>query len=142
MPRRLSTTHRALSALVAAACLAMLLLAAWLRPSPAGHGTHTQMGMPPCQFLAATGRPCPTCGMTTAVTHAAHGHLLASWLAQPFGLLVAIAASAAFWVGSIGALTGLRIASPFGALLRPPSLWTIAAAAALAWGYKIATWPA
>ncbi len=142
MPRRLSIAHRLASALTAACCLAVLLLAAWLQPNPRGFGTHTQMGMPPCQFLTATGRPCPTCGMTTAFTHAAHGHFLAAVRAQPFGVLLSLAAAMAFWVGLIGACTGLRIASPFEVLLRPRWLWTLGALAAAAWGYKVAVWPA
>ncbi|MCA9610613.1 MAG: hypothetical protein KC619_33690, partial [Myxococcales bacterium] len=39
--------------------LAVLVTAAMLTPSPEGHGTHTQLGLPPCGFLVYTGYPCP-----------------------------------------------------------------------------------
>ncbi len=47
--------------------LAVLLgVARVLTPNSQGRGTHQQLGLPPCTFLALFGRPCPTCGMTTA----------------------------------------------------------------------------
>ena len=49
---------------------AVLVVAALLTPSPIGHSTHTQLGLPPCGFLVMTGLPCPGCGMTTAFAHA------------------------------------------------------------------------
>ncbi|MFN0011658.1 MAG: DUF2752 domain-containing protein [Phycisphaerales bacterium] len=128
--------------MVALACLGVLLTAAWLQPDPRGFGTHTQLPMPPCQFLAATGKPCMTCGMTTAFANAAHGNYVRAWRAQPFGLALCVAGAVAFWVGLIGAATGLRIAAPFAVLLRPIWLWTLAGTAGLAWAYKVATWPA
>ncbi len=142
MPRRLPPQQRVLSGVVAAACLTVLGVAAALRADPSGHGTHTQIGLAPCQFLAATGRPCPTCGMTTAFAHAAHGSYASGWLAQPLGLVLAVGAAVAFWVGLIGASSGLRVAGAFAWVLRPAALWTAGGAAAAAWAYKAATWPA
>src|SRR5262245_14043759 len=31
---------------------------------PRTMATHTQLGMPPCNFVVMTGKPCPACGMT------------------------------------------------------------------------------
>ncbi|MBM4019328.1 MAG: DUF2752 domain-containing protein [Planctomycetes bacterium] len=59
-----------------------------LTPSPAGTGTHTVLGLPPCGMLVVTGRPCPTCGVTTSFVLAAHGRLGEALANQPFGLLV------------------------------------------------------
>jgi hypothetical protein len=133
---------RILGGLVSAACLALLITGARLHPDPAGHGTHLQLGLLPCGFLAATGHPCPTCGMTTAVAWAAHGHLLKSLQTQPFGCLVAVSAATAFWAGLYILATGSRLAPLFGILLRPRSVWVAAGLLALAWAYTWLTWPA
>src|SRR5437773_24545 len=82
---------------VSAACAGMLGVGAWLTPDGAGHGTHTQLGLPACAWAAVMHRPCPTCGMTTAVSLAAQGRLVDSFVAQPFGLVVALGATLAFW---------------------------------------------
>lgn len=66
----------------------MLVVARLLTPSPAGHGTHTQLGLPPCGVFAATGRPCPTCGMTTSFAHIMHGNLADAFAAHPLGPVV------------------------------------------------------
>jgi len=41
-----------------------------------------------CPLRAATGVPCPLCGMTRAVVAAAHGHVGASLAFNPAGLIV------------------------------------------------------
>lgn len=46
--------------------LAPLAVACRLEPDPQGYGTHQQLGLPPCSAVVLFGRPCPTCGMTTA----------------------------------------------------------------------------
>ncbi len=64
---------------------AVIALAAWLTPADAGVGTHRQLGLAPCTMLAATGWPCPMCGMTTTFALLAHGRPLDALLNQPFG---------------------------------------------------------
>ena len=137
----LTARARAGSAALAAGCLAVLLIAAWLEPAPAGHGTHTQLFMAPCAWPYFFGVPCPTCGMTTAFAHAADGHLAASFAAQPFGSLLAVGAAVGFWGGAIAAATGSPIGRFLGIMTRPRVLWVVVALAAAAWGYKIVTWP-
>ena len=56
-------------------CVGALWLATRLEPSPTGWGTHMQLGLPPCGFLVLTGRPCPSCGMTTAFLRIGEGDL-------------------------------------------------------------------
>jgi len=79
--------------LVMSASAAMLGIARWLTPNPAGVGTHEQLGLPACMFLKLTGIPCPSCGLTTSVAHAVRFELAAAFVAQPFGLLVAAIAA-------------------------------------------------
>ena len=85
----------------------MLIVGAFLTPSADGFGkNHGLFGMPPCGFYQATGYPCPTCGCTTAVSHFAHGHILTSFLTQPFGFSVALVATIASAFAIAGVLTG------------------------------------
>jgi hypothetical protein len=77
--------------LVAAAGLAgLLVLARRLDPDPRGFGTHTQIGLRECAYLTATGRMCPTCGMTTAFAWLARGRIDRAWQANPAGCVIAL----------------------------------------------------
>ena len=58
---------RSAGAVLAILSGAVLLTAALLTPRAGGLGTHVQMGLSSCGYLADTGYPCPTCGMTTAM---------------------------------------------------------------------------
>jgi hypothetical protein len=78
--------------IVAGSSIALLLIARLLRPSVDGVGTHRQLGLPPCAFLHFTSVPCPSCGLTTSVAHAARLHFYESVVTQPFGLVVFISA--------------------------------------------------
>jgi hypothetical protein len=128
---------RLLATFVALGLMGLLGLAAYLKPSPTGVGTHLQLGMYQCGWLMSLGKPCPTCGMTTAFAHAAHGHPLASFLAQPMGAVLAVGCSAGFWAALHVAATGSRVGVLCGTLLRPRVMWPVAAAALLAWAYKV-----
>ena len=70
--------NRVIAACVVVPCVTVLGLALWLTPEPHGAGTHTQLGLAPCQFFLRTAMPCPTCGMTTAVTYAVRCYLIAA----------------------------------------------------------------
>ncbi len=88
----------------------LLVLAAWFEPSTDGHGTHTQLGLPPCGWVVGLGIPCPSCGMTTSFAHAADGNLLGSLQAQPAGALLAVGTAMVFvlsaWVLVSGSAIG------------------------------------
>lgn len=66
----------------------VVVIAAILHPSTEGHGTHTQLGLPPCGFLVVTGYPCPGCGLTTAFSAMAHFDPVHAAFANPFGVLL------------------------------------------------------
>jgi len=79
-------------ALLLMGVLVMFAIAWYLTPNPQGHGTHQQLGLPPCMIYYLTGRPCPSCGLTTSVSAIVHGQLRLAWRANPIGfLIVAIA---------------------------------------------------
>ena len=122
--------------LVLAPCVAVLAVSCWLHPRHAGYGTHTELGLPACGFLAQTGYPCPSCGMTTAFADMAHGRCVDAFLAQPFGvaLFVALVALAAVGFGELA--TGRDVIRH----LRPGAWWAVAALSGmlLGWGFKIA----
>lgn len=119
-------------------CAAMLGVGAWLHPDPSGAGTHTQLGMAPCGMFQVTGIPCPSCGMTTSVCLAAHGQLVQSFLTQPGGALLAVAAAMAVIVFGYALVRDL---SPRPLLRRFARPWIAVTAFVLflaAWGYKAA----
>lgn len=118
----------------------MLVIAAGLNYDPAGHGTHTQLGMPACGWAIALDIPCPTCGMTTSFTAAADAEPVRAFFTQPLGAVLALVTASLFWAGIWEALTGDRLDAIALRWLRPRTIWYLAALAALAWIYKIVTW--
>ena len=56
---------------------------------PLTHGTHRQLGLPPCSLKLLTGFPCPSCGMTTSISLFMHGDLAAAWRVNWAGVVVA-----------------------------------------------------
>ncbi|MCH8275816.1 MAG: DUF2752 domain-containing protein [Armatimonadetes bacterium] len=81
--------------------VAVIGVAVFLTPDVSGRGTHTQLGLPACAFLTTTGRPCPSCGLTTAFTNLVHGDLASATAAHPLGPpLFLYAAVAALYLGS------------------------------------------
>jgi hypothetical protein len=63
----------------------VLATAGRLQPDPRGYGTHEQLGRPPCAILKLTGKPCPSCGLTTSFAWFVRGDLARSWRANPAG---------------------------------------------------------
>lgn len=131
--------ERVAAGVFAALSLALLLVAATLRPQASGSGTHTQLGLAPCGWVVKYGRPCMTCGMTTAFAHAAEGELSKSFVAQPGGLVLAVGAAATFWAGLHVAATGSRLGHMFARLLTPRWIAVGAVVFLAAWVYKLVT---
>ena len=70
-------------------------IAVWLNPyeadgRPRSMATHTQLGMPACNFVAWAGKPCPSCGMTTSFALLVRGDVRASLAANWVGTLLAV----------------------------------------------------
>jgi len=116
-------------------CLTVLATSWMLQPRLAGHGTHRQLGLPACSFLVKTGKPCPSCGLTTSMAAMAHGKLALAFRAQPFGMVLFVTVAAMAGVGLAELMCGLDVV---GALR--PGLWWLAVALAgmlAGWGVKI-----
>lgn len=80
--------------LVALALATVFALAAWINPygrdgRPATMATHRQLGLPACDFLVLTGRPCPACGLTTSFAFTVRGDAINAARANWVGLLMA-----------------------------------------------------
>jgi len=117
---------------------AVLLIARFLRPSANGVGTHRQLGLPPCAFLHFTGFPCPSCGLTTSVAHAARLNFYESVITQPFGLVVFVSAALSIPLS----IYFIYRRVPWSALNRlrggKPAIYSLIALFILSWLYKIA----
>lgn len=90
----LDSWQRSLLIGILAGILAVFGTACWLNPygsdgKPLRMGTHQQLGFPPCNFVILTGKPCPSCGMTTSFSLFVRGDLVNSMQANPVGLLLA-----------------------------------------------------
>lgn len=87
----------------------VLVLARVLEASAAGHGTHTQLGLPPCGFYSLTGVPCPACGLTTSFVHLMHGNWVGAALANPVGVPLCLLTLAALPLSAWGLLRGASV---------------------------------
>jgi len=85
--------------LIAAGLAGVFAVAFRLNPyqpdgTPRTMATHTQLGLPPCNFVLMTGQPCPACGMTTSFALLVRGDLAASLRANWAGTVTALLAAA------------------------------------------------
>jgi hypothetical protein len=97
------------------ACSAGALLLLWLLPA-AG------LGLPMCLLRAATGVPCPGCGLTRAFTALAHGDVASAWTYHPFAVLLS-AQGALAWVLSAWPLLRGRPLRVRSVLIERALLW-------------------
>ncbi|MFP3938147.1 MAG: DUF2752 domain-containing protein [Phycisphaerae bacterium] len=123
-------------AALVAACSAVLATAASLSPRAGGYGTHQELGLPACSFLARTGYPCPSCGLTTSVSAAVHGRFVYAFESQPFGLVLVVSVLIFAAVGMFEMLFGRGLLNR----LRPRPWWAVGAFVGmlLGWGWKLA----
>ena len=79
--------------------------------------------------------------MTTAVAFVAHGAPVSGLRAQPFGALLAVAAAVAFWGALHIVISGSMLGRAVSGLVGGRAMALVGGAFALAWIYKLATWP-
>ncbi len=114
----------------------LLVIGHRLDASDDGVGTHTQLGLLPCGFLAATGLPCATCGVTTAFTHAVHGRLVIAFKTQPAGLACALITAVGMIIGVYALTTGTPLGPLARWLWRPGTVGVLGALVIGSWIYK------
>jgi hypothetical protein len=86
----MSRAARLLAVAAALGLLAAFAVAVAAKPDPRGYGTHQHFGLPPCSFRFLFGRPCPTCGMTTAWANLIRGRLAEAMHANIGGALLGV----------------------------------------------------
>jgi hypothetical protein len=79
----------------------LFAVAGYLNPyepdgTPRQMATHTQLGLPQCNFVAMSGKPCPSCGMTTSFALLVRGDMRGSLNANWVGTMLAL-----FWAGRL-----------------------------------------
>ena len=139
--RTRSAAHWVCLAAAAACWLALAVLGALLEPAPEGHGTHTQLGLPPCRFFELTGWPCPGCGVTTAVVLATHGELARAFVTQPFGAALALGMAMFPVWALVQALRGRDLGERRPAWANRTTLVAAALLALGAWAYRLIAAP-
>jgi hypothetical protein len=79
---------------IALILVAIFSIAVMLNPYKGGkvwtQGTHQQLGLPPCRFQELTGKPCPSCGMSTSFALLVRGDVVNSLRANAVGTLLAL----------------------------------------------------
>ena len=108
-PARKLRGARLAGVLTALPCWAILAMGLSLTARSKGDGTHEQMGLSACRWMVVDGVPCPTCGLTTSVTAAAHGDFAASARANVFGTMFFFAVILAGTIGILQAASGRDI---------------------------------
>jgi len=107
--RHPSRFERLLAGFVVAVACAAFTIAAVVNPyddagRPRTHGTHRQLGLPPCTMLSTVGFPCPSCGMTTSIALVFHGDIPAACRANWAGVLLAgVGVAVAIWLALVAA---------------------------------------
>ncbi|MFI5381258.1 MAG: DUF2752 domain-containing protein [Tepidisphaerales bacterium] len=122
---------------IALGCLAPLVTALFVTPSPTGVGTHQGLGLQPCQFERQFGVPCPTCGMTTSFAYFVRGRIGPSLYVQPMGTLLAFVSSMVFCAGLYECLTGRALHRLLRMAAAGYYLWIAFGLLIAAWAWKI-----
>lgn len=131
------TERRGIALVVLLLSLLPLVMGAVLHPDPQGVGTHEQLGFPACSFLRVTGYPCVSCGMTTAVSLAAHGHLAQAFATQPAGTMLALLLASTSLVAGWCVITGASLKPIYRRLWKWPTLIVVVTGLLGAWAYKV-----
>lgn len=119
--------------------LAVVITATTLSPSPAGHGTHMQLGLPPCGFLLITGYPCPGCGLTTCFAHMVRFEFAEAVAANAFGVPLFLASFFTIPVSLVGFARRLPLMETLARLQYEKVVILLALCSVAVWFVRIAT---
>ncbi|MAQ14256.1 MAG: hypothetical protein CMN30_05615 [Sandaracinus sp.] len=119
--------------------LAVIITATTITPDPAGHGTHMQLGLPPCGFLVATGLPCPGCGLTTSFSHMVRLQFAGAAHANPFGVALFLVTFFTIPVAAVGLVRGLPVLATLERLHFEKVIVLLAACSSVVWLIRIGT---
>jgi hypothetical protein len=115
----------------------LLSVAAYLTPNADGHGTHKDLGLPSCGFLATTSLPCVSCGYTTSFSMAADGDIWGSMLNQPAGAILALLTATAAMISAYALVVGLSLVPLARWAFQPCFVIGLVVFMIVAWMYKI-----
>lgn len=118
---------------------AVIVTAAFLTPDPAGHGTHQQLGLPPCGFLVITGYPCPGCGLTTCFTHMVRLQIPEAVHANAFGVPLFLVSFFTIPVALVGFVRALPVLPTLERFQFEKVAMLLAASSMTVWFVRIAT---
>ena len=118
---------------------ALIITAFTLTPDPAGHGTHTQLGLPPCGFLVYVGVPCPGCGLTTCFTNMVRFRFVEATQANPFGVALFLVTLAGIPVSSMGIVRRLPVMATLDRLQVEKVAILLAVCSVVVWAVRVAT---
>lgn len=107
-------------------------IALYLSPSPDGHGTHRQLGLPPCPSVLLFGRLCPGCGLTTSFALSVRGDFATAFQANLFGPIGYIAFTLTSWACGYGWWTRQRFNTD-----SKPAQWAMGVFLAAYLGYGV-----
>ena len=110
---------------------AAVALACWIVLTGARANLPERLNVPACSFLATTGYPCPSCGMTRAMVAMTRGRIVTALHLHPFSvvLFAGLVILAVFAAGE--ALTGRDLLTK----LRPGLWWIWAGLAGMLAGW-------
>ena len=117
--------------------LIVLITAAFLTPSGEGHGTHTQLGLPPCGFLASTGLPCPGCGLTTSFAHMMRFEWAGAAAANAFGVALFLVSAFTIPISYFAMFRGLPVMATMERLQFEKVVVLLAVCSTMVWSIRI-----
>ncbi len=128
---------RLISSIVLLLSGGLLSVAAYLTPNAAGHGTHKDLGLPPCGFLATTSLPCVSCGYTTSFSMAADGDIWGSLVNQPAGAILALLTATVTVISAYALVVGVSLMPLARWAFQPRFVIGLVVFMIVAWIYKI-----